>query len=128
MFRITTFTVGDISRSKVARRKGNRVRLFDPVTARMTGWMKSPKATPGWFASMVVTESRESQAAALNAASARIDAQQLATVKAAAALDREEALNAMTVPQLRDLYEAKYGLRPTTRTKKPALVGKLLGA
>ncbi len=40
----------------------------------------------------------------------------------------EEALSAMTVPELRDLYAAKFGLRPTTRTKKPALVGKLLSA
>lgn len=46
MYRMTPFTVGDISRSKVARRKGNQVRLFDPLTARMSGWMKGTRLTP----------------------------------------------------------------------------------
>lgn len=44
MFRQTPFTNLDLNRSTVARRKGGRIRYFDPVTARMSGWMEDPFA------------------------------------------------------------------------------------
>lgn len=109
MFRQTPFTQSDLSRSFVARETRTKVRYFDPKTARMSGWM--PKQT----------KAQRTAATLLAPMLPELE-------ERVAKLEREESLNAMTVPQLRDLYEAKYGLRPTTRTKKPALVGKILGA
>lgn len=44
MFRQTPFTKAELNRTVVARVKQGKVRYFDPVTARMTGWMPDPFA------------------------------------------------------------------------------------
>lgn len=93
-------------RQIVARRKGGKVRLFDTARATMGKWTTDPQNT-------------KARAEALNKAAAKIDAQQRETVTAA-------AYESMTVPALRKILEGQFGLKPTTRTKKDALVHTLV--
>lgn len=117
MFRQTPFTQADLNRSTVAREKGGKVRYFDPKTARMSGWMPKPQ--------MPVMESRKSQAAALNAASARIDARQMATVQREVQGLRD-VYAAMPVARLRTVA-SKAGVTGSSRMRKGDVIDALLG-
>jgi hypothetical protein len=114
MFRPTPFDTAALTRSIVARRKGGRVRYFDPKTARISGWLPKPKAP--------------ALPRTVRAMDSLLAPMMPELEERVAVLGREESLNKLTVPALREMWAEKYGLKPTTRTKKAALVLDLLGA
>lgn len=114
----------------IARRKGNRVRYQDTVTAKMTGWCASPE---------YIAERRQA-AQDLRASDARDRKVRIAGKRAGktAALQQEvrdywrstEArltVDRLTVPALRDQL-GKAGIAYTTKHRKAQLIGLLMGA
>lgn len=101
MYRMTPFDDTAVKRSTIVRRKNAFVRIFDPVTARMSGWIPDPEPRPAPDFARVVSDTYNANASG------------------------ESVYARMTVAELFPLARSRFGMRVTTKTRKSELVRML---
>ena len=108
MFRQTPFTKSDLARSTVARETATKVRYFDPVTARMSGWMpKGARPSPEAYAAANLTAS----------ITVEVDTSKFETA----------LYGSMPVTQLRK-FASEAGVKNASRMRKADVIAALVGA